>query len=1588
MARISRWVWRTGPPAHATALSAHCSISSSVLVGVEQASGRAARGQVPPQPSELCGSGSRRVFPDGHSPPCSLRGLLALTRGEQGVGWRRGRSGKSSEPHSGSVWQLSSRDSRHGSSDPERDAQPAKPACTRAPEKAAKPRLSLSTQTWWRGKACGTGNMQQGTHQECGDMESLTRRASSREWAGHAGTREPVRRRWAGHAVTQETGRRNALLNLCEFYAERSHQSTGEQDWGTRAPACDVHLYDVRPSFERVDWKFPNFTVTLALGIAERDENGTKPPNSFDTQLFLVRSAKPSTYSKDQSTQTPPLGGGSPLEIFLSTSRMEANDMAAIRQRKKEEKRAQEERDRAKDILGWRDVAAAQKKTTQERQQEAARAAEEKKIKREEAGANMATLEASLGQMRIKEHEVTSSKLEITTNALSKAGVPNPLRGPNAMGTLGIHVDAAEVCAKKEEIVTGQESVIQAVSMCGKGTPGVGKLFLVVSEQEPLNKLSRDSLMAYMRSVNMDHVKAIDIEGVTTTLRQGAQETAVPNIFEITLKLSEQLTVELLTAIQGRRATIAGIACTLALETSHSMSLTFGLGDRKKLGAVWKIMQAFDMDQDKLHLVVTAAVREALATRNENPEMAASLVGATLQRQIGPRDNKMRLSIRDITDERGPNFRIMFAKEGAPGAFQGLIVPIRFGQGDGLIWLEGMGQQQLNEGREPGMEAARARAQKRCTAIMQEAEQVLSEVKDITQEEVRQEEDEENAGVRSAANITKILSAITSLSGLDVTSDFVKEELMRSLREPGDHRSRCQRMLAAAGELRAEVTRRRRLLSSLMFVTMAPFPELEDIHMQWGKLKSDIRMMNENATRAAEDWLRSLELKQGTTLSFMVAELVVTKGRPKWDNKAGIVVVFQAAQQLSGVHPVFEEAGNAAGGEAGWKNAGLRQTGQGEKIATKINIQVMTGRKKTAASEQIRTKTQEVRIRMVEAKGSALFAEEEKEAEKTLLRRYARKGIGIWVPLNWTTGDGEEKLTVLSTAAGLPITKLSALPENQALPFYIRNIASELRRHEEEAYDGVLETLGELVDSKEMLPVKYDKEWVIYLDPALARELQAEEMEAGGKMNDDERISALSFVAVGGDTSEVVWALAQDKLFKNIVRAAGEGLWIDWFPHKSVWQSVKLQDEAVPQGTKGSRWIGDICECAVTIMAKKHNDTILLKDSTEKALAKHGSLLVFKGGETVGLILYANTIRSRQLRSEATKAGGSLPAAELTDEVVSKFEATCRKAATAEGAMVIALVTKGDVPLPMVRAEWSEEWRNPSEAEVKLPTIVEVVEEEWKEQMSGTTAAAMLQEIIKKGTAAAVQTEWSYIVIFTGEGTSTEGLARGVTWQDQFGTATGEGVKEKVAKLLRHMGRNTGRDKGVAIQSSVKQLSKARLSEEIDVALNAGPCVIAGASARGVGSSASLQEEPWGGAIPDVDMRRVIRHPGAREKDFLHEVMEGILNNEVRYEAVNNGKGVLVLPGDPGKKWSFSEWKAGDPRFRQWKPTGENALETLSKMPPSAGEEGTSIKKKRAGGHSQQGAEQPARTDDGDEVVEDRDEGAARSLNRQKGEQQ
>ena len=148
------------------------------------------------------------------------------------------------------------------------------------------------------GKHTGQGTCNRAhVQQERGDMESLTRRASSREWSGHAGTRK--------------TGRRNTLLNLCEFYAERSHRSTVEQDWFGRQWGRRASIARQRVNGElssgRAGWKFRNFTVTLTLEIP-RCDNYVEKLISFDEQLFLVARARPSTI--------PPTGGGQPLEIF------------------------------------------------------------------------------------------------------------------------------------------------------------------------------------------------------------------------------------------------------------------------------------------------------------------------------------------------------------------------------------------------------------------------------------------------------------------------------------------------------------------------------------------------------------------------------------------------------------------------------------------------------------------------------------------------------------------------------------------------------------------------------------------------------------------------------------------------------------------------------------------------------------------------------------------------------------------------------------------------------------------------------------------------------------------------------------------------------------------------------------------------------------------------------------------------------------------------------------------------------------------------------------------------------------------------
>ena len=150
-------------------------------------------------------------------------------------------------------------------------------------------------------------------------------------------------------------------------------------------------------------------------------------------------------------------------------------------------------------------------------------------------------------------------------------------------------------------------------------------------------------------------------------------------------------------------------------------------------------------------------------------------MGVALQRQIGPKESKIRMSVEDIVDPRGPNFRVMFSRETAPKALQDLIVQISFGLAEGadngLVWLEGAALQLSNIGREPGLDAAISRVKERAKTIMQGAEQALSLVEDIARAELAKVAGEEGAGAWSKGNQAKVLAAIASLSGFDVTAD-------------------------------------------------------------------------------------------------------------------------------------------------------------------------------------------------------------------------------------------------------------------------------------------------------------------------------------------------------------------------------------------------------------------------------------------------------------------------------------------------------------------------------------------------------------------------------------------------------------------------------------------------------------------------------------------------------------------------------------------------------------------------------------------------------------------------------------------------
>ena len=1570
---------RTGPPARALDLHEYSLITTSLLAGGGRASGKSTRGQVRPRPLELCSSMSYGALPEGHSSPCALRGLPNPLGVGRGADWRRDRMGGSRGRPAGSIWQLSSQGSRLGFSNPERALQSVWPVSARTPQRARQPQRQSdpSGQTWWRGKACGVGDMQQGAPQ------ASRARSEDMEWRDRAGSGAGADRgetRQARHSG-------DMTLNIHTRHAERQQRSAKEQDWSCGhwpavSPVPHLELGSEGQESLLEIWKGSDSATRVVSAFLV-------PSLFFETTYFekhcLVARAQ-------KIAKESPVRGRSTSGYFSEEAMSKVNKVAALRRQRKAETQAQEEQVRARNLLGWQERETALKQAVKERQLEKERAECKKRVQIEEAGASMDKLDSSLGMMNLKEHEVTTRELEATMEVLRKAGVSNALNKRDGEEVLGVHLDAVAVCVRTEEAATGEKGVLQAVSMYGMGSGG--KLFLVVAEEMAVNELSKEAVMNFMKSNSMVHVTPADIEGITTTLRPGAKPVAVPTIFEVSISLSQRLEADLVTLVQQRRTTIAGIACTLAFETSHSMSLTFGMEDRKKLGAVWKIMKTFNMTEDQLNLLVAAAVRKALALRGDSVEVGASLVGVALQRQIGPKESKIRMSVEDIVDPRGPNFRVMFSRETAPKALQDLIVQISFGLAEGadngLIWLEGAALQLSNIGREPGLDAAISRVKERAKTIMQGAEQALSLVEDIARAELAKVAGEEGAGAWSKGNQAKVLAAIASLSGFDVTADFVKAELMQVLVKPCEHAELIQNLLVAAQELRKEMDSRRQMLSDIIIIKLGSFPKLDEIHMAKGSLKSDIRLMNDRAIESLEEWLRGLKINKTSPLSLLGAEPVVTKGRPTWDVAAGVVVAYQAPHQFSDGPPVFQKAEGAGAEEAAWKNNQVRQAAKEVMMATNITIQVIVGRKKQGASEPIRTKDHEVRICMVGEQGGALFAEKDKEEEKALLLQYAKEFKGVWVPLKWTVDGGAEQDMVISDSADLPVTKLSDLPKHTHLPFYIGNIASWLGRETVEACDEVLGLLGELERNEEMLPVKYDAEWLIYLNPHMAREIHAGEEEASEEMSDDEQ-SWKKFLELGQDTSDTLRALAQETLAACIKRAAGEGIWIDWYPsggrYDSAWPTVKIQSEVVQKGTKGARWIGDACGCAITQMAWEYGDKALLRSCTETALKDYESLQVFKGSKEVGLILYGNTIRAKQLRTEAVAAGGALPAAQLDEAVTSTFGEACRREAAGG---VIALVNQGGVSLAKVRAEWSEEWRRAQEAEKKLLTILEVAEKGWEEQMTGIFAAAMLQEMENQGIAVSYKTDEAYIIILTEQVTRGDGTSEAAAFEDQFGL-TAKQVVEHVKKKLRYATAPDmiGRKRGLRIQAIVKELSQERLSNEIDEILNEGPCVVSNASIRGTGNDLSLVAEQGGEGTSDADLKRIIKHPGAKNAHFLRDVTEGILNSDVRCEAVGGSKNVLVFPADPKKLWGFTEWPQGDPRFQAWIPLGDGALKELAGMPSPAqknqqesGSKDAGAKKKRS--KDEVAADQAGASGSGDVEVQDRDESDARGISRTK----
>ena len=923
-----------------------------------------------------------------------------------------------------------------------------------------------------------------------------------------------------------------------------------------------------------------------------------------------------------------------------SAAALFAKQRAKAEQDQRAAKKAEKQR-ADNDPAAWAATAEegkrAQETAQKEREQTMLKALEENAM----AQVEVDRLSAQMTRLDLRPEAISDRTLEEVGKMVAKAGLRVAERARKQEGRAVLQYQLLQamvrICGDDQNLMI--ETRVLPVKEILENQQGSVVLIVTLPQGA---QYTNNQVVAAMQRFG-ENVKTTDVNGRSTAVSKklaagDSTGKPFPPTIEVRLRGAGGVQAPTLAAIRSRTMEIETgdgniLQGKVTVRSMYALEIHFNQKERSKLKLMWDILELLGLEVEGLNYLLTIGIRESLGRVGlANGLMCVRIME---ERRFGDRAESILTS--DIEKQPqfgGPPIVAYFSTKEVRNVVesQGALVTCWIGSSERNCLVVACGQivpVTLAQEQEVGAAAACKRLTQRAEIYCSSYEQLLARIDTLL--------DRASAGGLTQEQLgDKMLEVFVSkecMRGFDITANFIAEEVkimsvtLQSPKDPEEYDVTIQSFRNLLAAARAEIRRRRNLLGPITLFRLqglhAPAIPPRDKKAAFGRVFDQ-----EATTVVVQEWLRMSLAGEGKKEFLLAQPVLKQKDRNIfWDLDAGAIVAVQHRHQLVG-GKVFDDSG-------GWQGAGLTLECREAGTKETTSVLVTTNHKGKFGTLKIVGTPVKDKLQPVTVASAEMLA---------AIQHIIAKQEGLWVP-KFTHDGSEGRRPVNFTSNGgervTRVSELSAPLDNQL--FHI----GHLFKHagvSAEACDQALEVLMQLKQAGDIQAVQVNEESLLFLATPYAMDA-AISIRAGGA-------EALVF---GESVRDWCVGMAAHVFLDSVRKGVGDGL---WFPFRmSTEDGTLTRCLEVRESQHNERWYDTTDPIRETALGKTKDTTMIEAAFKSQPKDESPQLVVHAVGDTHSVVVFANSVYSKVLKTQPISVGLPLSATfpDVPEAALMKF---------------------------------------------------------------------------------------------------------------------------------------------------------------------------------------------------------------------------------------------------------------------------------------------------------------------------------------------